>query len=80
MRTTIEIPDALYVRVRTQAARRSASLKDFFIEALEEKMAAQPGRRRITLPLVPSARPGSNKLTAGKIDALESEVERNDAS
>lgn len=80
MRTTIEIPDALYVRAKTQAAQRSASLKEFFIEALEEKMAVQPARHRISLPLVRSRRPGSNRLTAEKIEALESEMEREDAS
>lgn len=80
MRTTIEIPDALYVRAKTLAARRSASLKEVFIEALEEKLADRPARGRITLPLVPSKRPGSNRLTAEKIEALESEGERDYAS
>jgi hypothetical protein len=80
MRTTIEIPDALYVRAKTHAARTSTSLKEFFIEALEEKLADQPARHRISLPLVRSRRPGSNLLTAEKIEVLESGREREDAS
>ena len=80
MRTTIEIPDALYVRAKTEAAQRSTSLKEFFIEALEEKMATRPQGQRITLPLVPSDRPGSNNLTAERIHALELEMEVEHAS
>lgn len=76
MRTTIEIPDALFVRAKTQAARASKTLKELFIEALEEKIStAAPVRTPISLPLVPSRRPGTNDLTAEKIESLESGLE-----
>jgi len=81
MRTTIEIPDALFVRAKTQAARTSMSLKELFIEALEEKIsAAAPVRTPVSLPLVPSGRPGTNDLTAEKIEVLESGLETDHAA
>jgi len=39
MKTTIEIPDPLFRRAKARAAERGQSLKDFFIEALNEKLA-----------------------------------------
>ncbi len=82
MRTTIEIPDALFIQVKARAALRKSSMKDLLIEALEEKLTnntSQP-RKRIQLPLVPSTKPGSNELTAEKIESIESITEANDAS
>ena len=82
MRTTIDIPDALFVRAKTRAAQKATSLKGLFVEALEEKLSAPlpSAKRRIAFPLVPSSRPGSNKLTAEKIEALDSDAEKADAS
>jgi hypothetical protein len=40
MKTTIEIPDPLFRRVKSKAAERSQSLKEFVAEALQEKLAA----------------------------------------
>ncbi|MBV8210579.1 MAG: hypothetical protein JO133_11010 [Burkholderiaceae bacterium] len=39
MKTTIEIPDPLFRRVKSKAAERSQSLKEFVAEALQEKLA-----------------------------------------
>ena len=46
MKTTLEIPDALFRRVKSKAAERGQSLKDFVGEALREKL----GSRRRTVP------------------------------
>ena len=40
MKTTIEIPDPLFRKVKSKAAERSQSLKQFVAEALQEKLAA----------------------------------------
>lgn len=82
MRTTIEIPDALFVRAKTQATQRAMSLKNLFVEALEEKLSSSllHAATRISFPLVSSSRPGSNKLTAEKLEALEAEAEKSNAS
>jgi hypothetical protein len=38
MKTTIEIPDPLFRNVKSKAAERSQSLKEFVTEALQEKL------------------------------------------
>lgn len=43
MKTTIEIPDPLFRKVKSKAAERSQSLKEFVAEALQEKLAAGAG-------------------------------------
>ena len=40
MKITIEIPDPLFRKVKSKAAERSQSLKEFVAEALQEKLAA----------------------------------------
>jgi hypothetical protein len=41
MRTTIELPDPLFRRVKSTAAARGQSLRDFVTEALKEKLASR---------------------------------------
>ena len=38
MKTTIEIPDRLFRTVKSKAAEAGQSLKEFFAEALQEKL------------------------------------------
>ena len=38
MKTTLEIPDVLFRRVKSKAAERSQTLKEFVSEALQEKL------------------------------------------
>ena len=44
MKTTLEIPDALFRKVKSKAAERGQSLKDFVGEALSDKLAARNRR------------------------------------
>jgi hypothetical protein len=41
MKTTLEIPDALFRRVKSKAAERGQSLKEFVGEALSEKLGSK---------------------------------------
>ena len=43
MKTTLEIPDALFRRAKSKSAERGQSLKEFVGQALSEKLGA--GRR-----------------------------------
>jgi len=43
MKTTIEIRDALFRKVKSKAAERSQTLKEFVSEALQEKLASRRG-------------------------------------
>ena len=46
MKTTIEIPDVLFRRVKSTAAERGQTLKAFVGEALQEKLAPRQGSAR----------------------------------
>lgn len=45
MKTTLEIPDPLFRRVKAKAAERGQTLKALVTEALQEKLAATTGGR-----------------------------------
>ena len=44
MRTTLEIPDALFRRAKSRAAERGQTLNELVIEALQEKLAVGTGQ------------------------------------
>ena len=44
MRTTLEIPDALFRRAKARAAERGQTLKELVTEALQEKLTAGTGK------------------------------------
>jgi plasmid stability protein len=70
MRTTIDIPDAMYRRLKSRAAREGRSAKSLILrgveQALKEPAAAAP-RRKLKLPLVASKRPGTLRLDNARI-------------
>jgi hypothetical protein len=39
MRTTIELPDEVFTKAKSRAALEGISLRQFFIEAIEQKLA-----------------------------------------
>ncbi len=43
MKTTIEIPDPVFRKVKSTAAERGQSLKEFVTDALREKLSANAG-------------------------------------
>jgi hypothetical protein len=44
VKTTLEIPDTLFRKAKSKAAERGQSLKVWVSEAIQEKLAAKPGR------------------------------------
>lgn len=75
MRTTIELPDALFRELKTETAREGISLKEFVTEAVREKLAdghsrKQPGPTS-ALPLIPKGRLTIDRVwTNAEIDEL----------
>ena len=71
MRTTVDIPDNLLRRAKAAAALEGKSLKVFLTEAviheLERSAEKKIVRKKISLPLVPSNRPGTLKLDSDDI-------------
>ena len=59
MKTTLEIPDALFRTVKAKAAERGQTMKQFVSEALQDKLA--PGRVAAR-PLEPRWMQGFGKL------------------
>jgi hypothetical protein len=69
MRTTIDIPDALYRQLRTRAAREGRSAKALILEGVEQVLESKPAAsgRRVSLPLVRSKAPGSLRIDNARI-------------
>ncbi len=69
MRTTVDIPDTLYRELKGKAANEGRSVKELILRGLEVELRASPKRqrRRISLPVVASKRPGKVRLDNAKI-------------
>jgi hypothetical protein len=69
MRTTIELPDELLARAKSEAALRKISLKEFFIEAIERRLAPENTKVRRHPPAIghPKASP-IGVLTSEQLD------------
>jgi hypothetical protein len=55
MRTTVDLPDPLFKRVKAEAALRGMKLRDFIARALEQALpggSQETRSRRVKLPLV----------------------------
>jgi hypothetical protein len=50
MKTTIEIPDALFRKAKSKAAERGQTLRHFVAEALSEKLSGGANRSSATKP------------------------------
>ncbi len=69
MRTTIELPDELLTRAKNRAAVSGVSLKEFFIQAIEQRLAAEKKKNRRPPPVIGSAdAPRIGVLTAEQMD------------
>jgi hypothetical protein len=69
MRTTVEIPDAMYRQLKSRAAHEGTSARALILRGVKEVLKTK--RRRaglpVSLPIVRSKRPGSVALDNAKI-------------
>ncbi|HXR96805.1 MAG TPA: hypothetical protein VN709_03085 [Terriglobales bacterium] len=72
MRTTVDIPDPLYLRLKTSAAAQGRSVKALLLEAAKLALDQQPtGRgRRLRVPPVRSRHPGTLRIDNARIYEL----------
>ena len=75
MRTTIDIPDVIFRRVKATAALEGKTLRAFVADALAKALRDRKGAKgtptRVQLPLIRSKRPGTLRLTSAAVaDAL----------
>jgi plasmid stability protein len=69
MRTTIELPDELLAKAKVRAASRGVSLKQFFIQAIEQTLAPERVKVRRPPPAIGNSRSRRiGVLTAEQID------------
>lgn len=68
MRTTVDIPDPVYRRLRTRAADEGTSAKELILRGVKQVLKKPRNRRRrVTLPILRSKDPGSLRLDNAKI-------------
>ena len=69
MRTTIDIPDDLYRRLKARAVDEGRSAKALILRGVEEALRpkAVTRRRRVSLPIVRSTRPRSIRIDNARI-------------
>ena len=69
MRTTIDIPDVMYRRLKARAAVEGRSAKRLILQGVEQVLKAAPAdtRRPVKLPLVKSRRPGALRIDNARI-------------
>jgi hypothetical protein len=73
MRTTVDIPDSMYRRLKSAAAVRGCSVKDLVLRSVRTELQSQRSKRKrkmLKLPIIDSKRPGSLKLTNRKINEI----------
>jgi hypothetical protein len=69
MRTTVDIPDPVYRRLKSRAASEGSSTKDLILRGVSQilKERRRKTRKKVRLPLIKSRAPGTLDLDNGKI-------------
>ena len=68
MRTTVDIPDPLYRRLKAKAAKESTTVKQIILLSVEKELQTRARKKdRIQLPIVKSKKPGTLHLTNEQI-------------
>ena len=69
MRTTVDIPDSVYRRLKTRAASEGSSAKKLILRGVQLILKKVPpkSRKRIKLPLIHSKQPGTLELDNERI-------------
>lgn len=73
MKTTVDLPDALFRRAKATAADRGMSLKAFITRAVEQSLAAPRGGWGAALAALP-------KVPAATLETVRRSVEESDAA
>jgi hypothetical protein len=72
MRTTLDIPDALYCKLKSKAVREKCSVNELILRSVEGELRHRSRKRarRLALPLIPSNSPGTLEIDNAKIFEL----------
>jgi hypothetical protein len=69
MRTTVDIPDPVYRRLKSRAASESTSAKELILRGVKHvlKQGPRKSHKRVKLPIIRSSQPGTLDLDNDKI-------------
>jgi hypothetical protein len=69
MRTTVDIPDGMYRRLKSRAAREGSSTRALILRGVKEVLKAEHRKvgAPVSLPIVRSKRPGAVSLDNARI-------------
>ena len=69
MRTTVDIPDSIYRRLKSRAASEGSSVKELILRGTQQVLKERPRKpgRRVKFPLIPSKQPGTLELDNERI-------------
>jgi predicted DNA-binding ribbon-helix-helix protein len=73
MRTTVDIPDPVYRRLKTAAAQRGCSVKELVLRGVKAELEGGKAVRKaktIRLPIIDSKRPGWLRLSNHQINEI----------
>lgn len=73
MRTTVDIPDSMYRRLKSLAAVQGCSIKDLVLRGVRAELQGKGSKRRrklIKLPIIDSKRPGWLQLSNRRINEI----------
>ena len=73
MRTTLDIPDPVYRRLKAAAAQRGCSVKELVLRGVNAELSGRTAVRKaqvIMLPIVDSKRPGWLQLSNREINEI----------
>jgi hypothetical protein len=69
MRTTVDIPDSLYRRLKSRAASEGSSAKELILRGVQQVLKERPRKpgRRVKFPIIRSKQPGTLELDNERI-------------
>ncbi len=67
MRTTVDIPDAVYRKLKAKAALEGSTVKETILQAVSRELNGSPPKRRIRLPLIHAKEKGRLNLPSSQI-------------
>jgi len=73
VRTTVDIPDPIYRRLKSAAALQGCSVKDLVLRGVSVELEASKGRRKrkpVRLPIIDSKKPGWLRLTNRRVNEI----------
>ena len=76
MRTTFDLPDSLFKRMKATAALRGMKMRELVTEILEQALGssrypgASKGRREVKLPLIHRKKPGTIQYSNQQLEEL----------